>query len=821
MLNSIYHSTVLRDRFPRGICVSSKRYLNFDLAIERAANAYRAHVLNSPAGQAVNPMVLSFASGDLTPLFAGFGRTSPGTPADPKVSSAHAQDFGRQLFGSVFAGDVKSLYANSMQTAASQGAGLRISLRLNDVPELADLPWELLHDGEDFVLLSTQRTLVRFLELPRPLSPLAVKPPLRILTIISNPSDYEPLDLEAEWQHLNEALAESTNPGFFELDLLPRASLSDLQVRLRQGEYHILHFSGHGTFNPQAEDASKGMLVFQWEDGKGTSIDALTIGRLLVDHPSLRLVVLNACEGARASTRNAFAGVAQSLIRLGIPAVVAMQFPISDEAAQTFATTLYGTLGDGFPIDAAVSETRKALALHPSYLEWVTPVLFTRTADGQLFDISAVDEAGRRQLNGARLTQLGTAALENEDLERAQTYASRLLELDPSKPDGKALLDRVERERNLSRLYAEGKTFVERGSWPEALERFQQIQWLKVNYRDVPALLANAKRALQTAGTAGAAAVSTAPDPIDPYYKSILKELFKGRLVPFLGMRVNLYGRSPEEAWLPGQAAPSAEELAGYLARTFDYDQADANDLLRVTEYISVMHTPAELYEELHALLEDGHTPTPLHRFCAEIPALLRDHGKAGLYPILVTANYDDLLEQALREEGEPFDQLTYLAEGEDRGRFLHSTFEGKETVVKNPSSYADMQLDRRTTLIKVHGAVRRAAPDRDSFVITEDHYLDYLQASITSLLPRDVAARLKEASILFLGCNLRNWSLRGLLRNLANPNRRPWVVHPQATEVDKQFWRKLDVYVLDLPLEDFVSELAARAQEPEAGGMA
>jgi CHAT domain len=48
-------------------------------------------------------------------------------------------------------------------------------------------------------------------------------------------------------------------------------------------------------------------------------------------------------------------GVASSLVEYGIPAVVGMQFEISDEAAITFAGRLYSAIAHGFPIYAAMA----------------------------------------------------------------------------------------------------------------------------------------------------------------------------------------------------------------------------------------------------------------------------------------------------------------------------------------------------------------------------------------------------------------------------------------------------------------------------------
>ena len=100
----------------------------------------------------------------------------------------------------------------------------------------------------------------------------------------------------------------------------------------------------------------------------------------------LRLVVLNSCEGARTTLTDPYAGVATTLVQLGVPAVVAMQFEISDRAAIVFAEELYANLiGRRDPIDASVAEARKAIYSDVDRVEWATPVLFVRDPEVQLF----------------------------------------------------------------------------------------------------------------------------------------------------------------------------------------------------------------------------------------------------------------------------------------------------------------------------------------------------------------------------------------------------------------------------------------------------
>ena len=171
---------------------------------------------------------------------------------------------------------------------------------------------------------------------------------------------------------------------------------------MRDGTYHILHYVGHGDFTASGE----GVLFLEGADGGHAELDATELANLVGDQTSLRLVVLNSCEGARTTLTDPFAGVATTLLQLGVPAVVAMQFEISDEAAILFAEELYTNLiGRQAPIDAAVSEARKAIYIEQGTVEWATPVLFMGETDVALFDFH-VDAAPlpveARSPNGAR-----------------------------------------------------------------------------------------------------------------------------------------------------------------------------------------------------------------------------------------------------------------------------------------------------------------------------------------------------------------------------------------------------------------------------------
>jgi hypothetical protein len=138
---------------------------------------------------------------------------------------------------------------------------------------------------------------------------------------------------------------------------------------MRRGPWHIFHFVGHGAFDTKTDQS---LVMLADDEGKVQSLRAAELGRLLTDQRDLRLAVLNACEGAKGG-EDIFSSTASTLVRQGLPAVLAMQFAITDQAAVELSRVFYESLADGLPVDAAVTEARKAVSLAvSSTLDWAT-----------------------------------------------------------------------------------------------------------------------------------------------------------------------------------------------------------------------------------------------------------------------------------------------------------------------------------------------------------------------------------------------------------------------------------------------------------------
>jgi len=490
-------------------------YLDFELEIGAGSGReYPVAVIRSPAGEARETMRFPFdelaLENRLKDLQIGLLRSGGKRRQMLSSEEQTVQDFGRALLDALLTGEVRSRYDVSWREAKQQGKGLRLKLRIQP-PELAALPWEFLYDPRqaEYVCLSRGTPVVRYLELPQPIQPLTVTPPLHILGMIASPRDLPLLDVVREKQRVEEAVKDLRARGMVDLTWLAGQTWRDLQRAMRGGPRHIFHFIGHGGFD---RNADQGLIALADEDGLSALMHATELGRLLADHDSLRLVLLNSCEGARGGERDIFSSTASILVRRGIPAVVAMQYPITDRAAIEFSRAFYESLADGLPVDAAVSEARKAISLAvANTMEWGTPVLYMRSPQGVIFQIPETrstrppiprrpPEADRELEH--RLEQLyteGLAAFWVEDWDKAGRSFQAIVDTHPDFADAKTKLEQAKRQERLNTLYAQAQTAQAAKDWPGALGALEALVAEAANYKDAAALLKSARQQKQLA----------------------------------------------------------------------------------------------------------------------------------------------------------------------------------------------------------------------------------------------------------------------------------------------------------------------------------
>jgi len=334
---------------------------------------------------------------------------------------------GEALFAWLTPGALATHLRLAWDRAERQGRGLRLCLSI-DAPEINAWPWELLHDpARDHSFGASASTpLVRYLDRTDQFGALAeleAELPLHILLVVPQTPD---LDLARERSAIEEAIA--SLQGALQLrvlnGLVTRTALADA---LLAGQYCIVHGSGHGGFVD-----GRGYVGLNKADGATDWVDSQTLARFFVNYRSLKLVILNVCSSGRLDDARAFQGLAPQLVRRGVPAVIAMQYPLTDEAALQFAREFYRRLclgQDTGRVDVAVAHARNMLAiLSPGDRAFAAPVLYTHAADGVVFTLpreAAVSEVLDPGSRRARLAMLVNSLECSLDFEEDWALADR------------------------------------------------------------------------------------------------------------------------------------------------------------------------------------------------------------------------------------------------------------------------------------------------------------------------------------------------------------------------------------------------------------
>jgi tetratricopeptide (TPR) repeat protein len=329
--------------------------------------------------------------------------------------------FGRQLFDTVFAGEVGDLWQARLAELKPTRKPLRLVVRVDPqtARPLLNLPWEYLHDGRDFLALNWRTPLSRLPWGLQAVSLPALEEPLRVLVLVAAPlalSQHQVLNTAREEDLILGALGAARRAGRIEVAFAPNGAPETLETLLREFDPHVLHFVGHGVF-VSAQDT--GFLLMETADGRQREVENAEFARQIERQAhSLRLVFLSACQTAVAPRNEGFADLAPRLLGAGIPAVVAMQYSVLNRSAMDFGGAFYQGVANGDPIDVAMTEARNRLTQTGlNTVDFATPVLFLADPDCLWVDQAALRPTPPR------------AELDRTGVMRAQQFVGRSAEL--------------------------------------------------------------------------------------------------------------------------------------------------------------------------------------------------------------------------------------------------------------------------------------------------------------------------------------------------------------------------------------------------------
>lgn len=343
----------------------------------------------------------------------------------------------------------------------------------------------------------------------------------------------------------------------------------------------------------------------------------------------------------------------------------------------------------------------------------------------------------------------------------------------------------------------------------------------------------------------------------DKHYNLLKQSIIQGQLIPFLGEEINSCEcPSISSEWQPDSSYPPSDyDLAQYLANKYSLGTPSApiqcpnweqlkeggcpvaklspnlafscplfgtqrlvrepNDLPFLSQSLDLIFGTMGLYSELHQIFDKDYEPNQLHNFFAQLPSIMRNKSYPLPYQLIVTTNYDDTLERAFKEAGQPFDLVSYIANSKDDnwGKFVHQPYIGKQKVINKPNIYNDFPFGKHPIILKLYGAIDREWGQKDNFVITEDHYMDYLSKTN---IPTIFVDLMRKNHILFLGYDLSKWKQRLIFRRILQDKPldqcKSWAVRENFSELEKKLWYQSQVDIIDLPQESslgaYINEL-------------
>ncbi len=339
--------------------------------------------------------------------------------------------------------------------------------------------------------------------------------------------------------------------------------------------------------------------------------------------------------------------------------------------------------------------------------------------------------------------------------------------------------------------------------------------------------------------------------PEEPPYGVIWKQIEAGTVIPFLGAGASLGPRPTDDRgstvpWSDADAAffPSGAELGRLLADECRFpDAPESADLAKIASYYEVRARRALLKRRLHEIFARDYPIGTVHTFLAQSPRPL----------LIVTTNYDDLLERAFRLAGREFHLVTHPEERDEYAASVLWWKPGASAPDAFHPARLPLSLDVTSIIYKMHGSVARGAAG-DSFVITEEDYVRFLaRMTQKQAIPKRFMLHFKNSSFLFLGYGLGDWNLRVMLENLRGASGPPparksvvtggmersedrldellanidfdpddsdypsWAIQHNPSILERTLWSYRNIQIFDVMLDEFVARIEQQRKRPSA----
>ncbi len=744
------------------------------------------------------------------------------------LGSEGIDELGGLLFSALFDDTLSRELINTLQHSLAEACLLRLELDIDEIyfPWAASLPWEFMcmpsESDHGSIRIGTDPNIVfarrrKLLRMPEPIV-LDIGEPLRIVVAVAAPEDLGAVQYEKIWTELKE---QSRRERFEIMDIVNPADRIAIDEALEKRP-HIFHFIGHGRFKDENLQDS-GQLALVDNFGRTDWVSANYFGGLFNRHKP-GLVLLQTCESGSLSSSKAFVGVASQLVQENIPAVAAMQFEVSNAAAQRFALEFYRRLANNEPVDRACQEARRRIALGPNGYEsrdFATPVLFMRVREGRLFQ-RPTDIPDQEELM-AKMVEDALQIEQNGSFDKAIKTWKDIRDIEPEYPKIDSILKRleekIENQGSIQKLL-EGLTYRK-----EELKIlfFQVVKKLKrmakkgVNEEDrvdldvIRDFLAGNLSCNEFADY-WEKSVTRYHQERGPNYNILAQRLKRGEIVPFLGAEVLHLCRFP---------VPAIRDVVKEMADRVDYPDFNGT-LPMISQYYQMEgFSRGMLIGTVRELMERERENCESNSLCS----LLAD---INTPMVVISMSYDDLLEHRFREKGKKFvvilHHINSLSES-DFGKILlkYSDKAEQETPCAAEELSGLKLLENGYSVIyKICGCFSlfdregqetvETHRELDPLMILENDFFAFSR-HLEKLLPQYILRQFQGRGFLFMGYGLEEWKDRliahAILEKGARATDSSFAIWKNPNKFEKAFWKSNHVDILDVELPQFVNMLS------------
>jgi hypothetical protein len=321
--------------------------------------------------------------------FADFASRADGLNRSVATSDAEgwrdeARSIGKSLYKALLdQPEVNEVLKTARALAGRERSGL--SLQFNGPPEGLSFPFELMTDGEEYLVLD--HPVSRRVDNAGPAPPsgpfhkfvrsLAERSEAMRVLVVGLDSDGAIPGAEEEATSMAAYLESRLRLLGIDPEVLSLTGAEATTARVKEelrGGYHLFHYSGHADYDGELPERSPITL----SDGVLTASDL----KLLVSETGLRLMFLSCCLGGRAGAgagRGEFHSFPHALRQAGVPVSVGHRWVVTDDSARLIAEHFYSVLFSDFCPRRALLKARKHCAIESAERRdaaaWASPIL--------------------------------------------------------------------------------------------------------------------------------------------------------------------------------------------------------------------------------------------------------------------------------------------------------------------------------------------------------------------------------------------------------------------------------------------------------------